>query len=323
MKSQNKVKGLLLILAAALVMTVAGSASADLVTLNPNGAGDVTNLALVHGMILPVELRINWGVNTTDDGDTSYVWSVASVYNTDLYNLTDVALSGTINSVTVYIKARAEGTPLQASARTAIKTETTVDYGSDETLGTTYATYSTTYATNPQTLAAWTWDQVNALQAGVSLRRASGPPPGGTPIYDSRCTLVWVVVDYTPSDYEGLSHGYWKNHPGDWAATGYSTSDTLESVFDIPDSFGLDDYTLLEALNFPGGDTLAEKAQILLRNAVASLLNAAHPNINYQLTVAEVIEDVNDALATEDADIMLDLEAILDGYNNLGGDISS
>ena len=133
---------------------------------------------------------------------------------------------------------------------------------------------------------------------------------------------VRVKVYYTViSTYEGLSHGYWKNHVSDW--TGYSTSDTLESVFDIPDSFGLDDNTLLEALDFQGGPDLADKAQILLRNAVASLLNAAHPNIDYPLSLVEVIADVNAALASEDGATMLALEAILDGYNNLGADLSS
>jgi hypothetical protein len=133
-----------------------------------------------------------------------------------------------------------------------------------------------------------------------------------------------VVVDYTPSVYEGLSHGYWKNHPEDWPPTGYSTEDTLGSVFTFPTSLsGLGIYTLDEALDFQGGPDLEDKAKILLRNAVASLLNAAHPNINYPLTVEEVIDDVDDALDSEDGDTMLDLEAILDGYNNLGGDITS
>jgi hypothetical protein len=131
---------------------------------------------------------------------------------------------------------------------------------------------------------------------------------------DSVSVTVYYTV--TVADFEGLSHGYWKSHTEDW--TDYSPSDTLESVFDIPDSFGLDSYTLDQALDFHGGDTVAEKAQILLRNAVASVLNAAHPNINYPLTLAEVIEEVNAAVATENAATMGVLEAILDGYNNLG-----
>src|SRR4030067_78702 len=98
MENKDSLKKLSIpLLLLAMVVAVAGSASADQVILNPDGVGDTTALALVHGGILPVELRTNWGVNTTDDGDTSYVWSNAAVYNTDLYQLNDVSLTGTIN----------------------------------------------------------------------------------------------------------------------------------------------------------------------------------------------------------------------------------
>ena len=95
------------------------------------------------------------------------------------------------------------------------------------------------------------------------------------------------------------------------------------SKFDLTDYPILSGVTLDEALDFNGGNTLEEKAQILLRNAVASLLNAAHPNINYPLSLAEVIADVNAALASEDGATILALEAILDEYNNFGADLSS
>jgi len=62
------------------------------------------------------------------------------------------------------------------------------------TLGTTWTDYSTVYNTNPQTTAAWTWDEVNALQAGVALRQ---PKTSGGGTRESDCTMVWVVVDYT------------------------------------------------------------------------------------------------------------------------------
>jgi len=133
---------------------------------------------------------------------------------------------------------------------------------------------------------------------------------------------VRVMVYYTLADFEGLSHGYWKNHPDDWPATGYSPSQTLGSVFSASAALGLSAYTLDQALDFKGGSTLQEKAQILLRNAVAALLNAAHPNINYPLTVAEVIAEVDTALAG-DAAAMEALENLLDGYNNLGADLES
>jgi hypothetical protein len=92
----------------------------------------------------------------------------------------------------------------------------------------------------------------------------------------------------------------------------------LESVFDVPDSLGLDDNTLVEALDFPGGKYAVGGARILLRAAVAALLNASHPDVDYTLTASEVISDVNAALATLDRDTMIDLGGELDFDNNLG-----
>jgi len=109
--------------------------------------------------------------------------------------------------------------------------------------------------------------------------------------------------------FEGCTPGYWKQpkHLDSWLATGYSPNQTLESVFDVPDSLGLDNKTLLQALNFKGGNTLKGAAQNLLRAAVAALLNAAHPDINYPLTTSEIISEVNAALASNDASTMLAL----------------
>jgi uncharacterized repeat protein (TIGR01451 family) len=120
---------------------------------------------------------------------------------------------------------------------------------------------------------------------------------------------------------EGLTPGYWKNHLESWV--GYSPNQSLESVFDVPDSLGLDDATLLDALSFKGGGGTKGAAQTLLRAAVAALLNSAHPNIDYPRSTADVIADVNAALASGSRSAMLALAAELDADNNLGGDINS
>jgi hypothetical protein len=89
-------------------------------------------------------------------------------------------------------------------------------------------------------------------------------------------------------------------------------------VFDVPNSFGLDNVTLLRALSFQGGSTNTAAARILLRAAVAALLNSASPGIDYPLTTAEVIAQVNAALASNNRNTMLTLASRLDSYNNLG-----
>jgi uncharacterized repeat protein (TIGR01451 family) len=117
---------------------------------------------------------------------------------------------------------------------------------------------------------------------------------------------------------EGCTPGYWKvaQHLDSWVATGYSPNQTLESVFNVPDSYGLDNFTLRQALSFKGGSTLSGAAQILLRAGVAALLNAAHPDVDYALSTAEVITQVNAALASGSRSTILALAADLDAANN-------
>ena len=120
---------------------------------------------------------------------------------------------------------------------------------------------------------------------------------------------------------EGLTPGFWKNHTEQWA--NYTTSQTLESVFDVPDALGLDNATLLEALNFGGGAGAKGAAQNLFRHAVAAILNAQHPLVEYPITAATIVTRVNAALATNDASSMASLKNELDTMNNLGGGIDA
>jgi hypothetical protein len=122
----------------------------------------------------------------------------------------------------------------------------------------------------------------------------------------------------TPPGEEGCTPGFWKIHLGAWAVTGFSPDQTLDTVFDAASLDDLADATLLEALSFGGGSTLTEAKQILLRQAVASLLNSAHPDVDFSLTTAQVISAVNTALATDDRDTILDLAEDLAAANEAG-----
>jgi hypothetical protein len=96
----------------------------------------------------------------------------------------------------------------------------------------------------------------------------------------------------------------------------------LESVFDIPNSYGLDNFTLLQALNFQGGTGTTAAARILLRAGVSALLNSASPDVNYAFSTQAVISVVNAALATGNRTTMLTIAAQLDLYNNSGCPLS-
>jgi hypothetical protein len=193
MKKCRRLIRLAAALAVGIVLLLPLSADALTSALRPNAAGD-------EALLTPVGAAANWDAvdEVTADEGTTYVASANSqTYSTDLYNIPDVTASGRgkINSVTVYFRARAEATPSQVSAYTRIKTNAVAYDGTAVTLLTTYADYSTSYTTNPQTTAEWTWLEINNLQIGVGLRRAKG---GSL----SLATQVWVVVDYTAASLE-------------------------------------------------------------------------------------------------------------------------
>jgi hypothetical protein len=116
---------------------------------------------------------------------------------------------------------------------------------------------------------------------------------------------------------EGCTPGYWKNHEESWPPTGFTTGQTLESVFNVPDGFGLDGVTLHAALSLSGGPGRQGGAQLLLHHAVAALLNASHPGVDYPRTPAAIIADANAALTGTRAG-MIALKDAFDSDNNGG-----
>lgn len=114
---------------------------------------------------------------------------------------------------------------------------------------------------------------------------------------------------------EGCTPGYWKNHTEAWE--GYSPSQPLSSVFTAtPAQYG--STTLLQALSFNGGSGVDGASRILLRAAVAAVLNAAHGDVAYQYSSDLIIRRVNAALASGDRATILALAADLDAANNGG-----
>lgn len=137
----------------------------------------------------------------------------------------------------------------------------------------------------------------------LRLPLPAGPGPGEEP----------------PGDETGCTPGYWKNHTDSWAGTGYSPGQTTGSVFSGASAFpSLASQSLLQSLQGGGGPGTLGAAKILLRAAVAALLNAAHPDIDYPRTTAEILMDVNSALTSNNRSTMLALASELDSDNNLG-----
>ena len=125
----------------------------------------------------------------------------------------------------------------------------------------------------------------------------------------------------------GRTPGFWKNHPQDWIS-GYLPTQFVQSIFTVPSSLmpsgtlDLDNNkskdTLMAGLSYKGGSTTAGGAQILLRAAIAALLNEAYYGADYPAAASttELISNVNATLATLDRSKYLMLANTLDKWNN-------
>ncbi|GAI22719.1 unnamed protein product, partial [marine sediment metagenome] len=77
-----------------------------------------------------------------------------------------------------------------------IKTNGVEDNGPVVQITTSYDTYSNQWNNNPQTGNPWTWDEIDALQIGVGIRR---PKPGNY----TRVTQVYAEVNYSTIKLSG------------------------------------------------------------------------------------------------------------------------
>ena len=131
-----------------------------------------------------------------------------------------------------------------------------------------------------------------------------------------------LTIDCPTLGAEGCTPGFWKNHLEAWAPTGFAPDQALGSVFDAAGLGSLAPDTLSAALSYGGGSGLEAAKQILLRQAVAALLNAAHPDVDFALTTAEVIAAVNAALGSGSRSAILATKDELTAANEAGCDLS-
>lgn len=165
-------------------------------TLRPAGAGNSTQLTATgagtnHGCVN----------ESSSDGDTTYVvTSIGNGTQTDLYTIKEdansIGVSDTINSITVYLIARATATGrlIIANRVITIRENSVTTYDASVALTTSYATYSKTWNTKPSNGTSWTKTDIDNLEIGVRLVINNN---GGSAA--ARCTQVYVIVDYTPS----------------------------------------------------------------------------------------------------------------------------
>jgi hypothetical protein len=122
------------------------------------------------------------------------------------------------------------------------------------------------------------------------------------------------AIEFTAERGEigGCSPGFWSQRglrASYWTATGYAPAEYYDDVFGNGPEISL--YSALTARGNASG-------QALLRHSVAALLNAAHPDINFPFSEAEVIALTQAAWADGRRNVINALKDTFDDANNLG-----
>jgi hypothetical protein len=134
-----------------------------------------------------------------DDLGTYISTEGSNTWVKDLYNLssfTGASGSEVITNVIVYFRFAAGGN-YNVRVMAALKTNDQVYEGPTVTYNSPdFVTESWECPVNPSTDEAWTWDEINALQAGVTARGNSKTKP-------ALITQVYVQVNYEFSNIQG------------------------------------------------------------------------------------------------------------------------
>ena len=133
-------------------------------TLYPDGAGSSTQWTPSAGSNYQ-----NVDETGTADGDTTYN-SSSTAAQKDLFTFSNLPdASGTVYAVQERWKARKDDGGTR-EARSVVKSGATTNSGQTEALGSSYVGYiGDIHSVNPDTAAAWTISEVNAVEAGYEL----------------------------------------------------------------------------------------------------------------------------------------------------------
>lgn len=157
-------------------------------TLRPNAAGTYAQLN-----ISGCDANYKCVDEVNKDDDTTYVYSDSSAgYKDDSYNLENhTTETGTIKSVTVYAWIRRlKYTGSSYGAYLSMRIGGNSYYSNYFTpTSTSYTLYSWTKTTNPNGGGAWTWANVDSLEAGLKFALVPDDE-------QLRATQLYVIVEY-------------------------------------------------------------------------------------------------------------------------------
>jgi hypothetical protein len=145
---------------------------------------------------------------------------------------------------------------------------------------------------------AYIWEPQPDLNGGDDATLYTGLVNGG-----EKQSLLWFDLELPPPPpppWQGCTPGYWKNlkHGDKW--TVYTPEDDFELVFNVDASF--DPTDLGSVIRMGGGGEAA-----LARHAVAALLNATSPDVEYYYSALDVMGIVAVAYASGDFEAAKDL----------------
>lgn len=136
------------------------------------------------------------------EGDYIYIYRKTSWY-TDIFNLTNHTVENeSINFIRVFFNVSESGgftlPCTNNEARATIYVNATEYHGTSYSTTSTYTEYNHTWANNPDTSINWTWNDIDTLEAGVSLI--------GSCKENTKCSQIYIEVNWT--GYRWLPFGY-------------------------------------------------------------------------------------------------------------------
>jgi hypothetical protein len=173
--------------------------------LVPNDCGDVTQLPSQYPCCGSHWEKVD-DQPYPDDLNTYVSTEGSSAWKKDLYELSNYTIANgdeTISSLIIYYRFATDRSGYTAYAQPIIYTNDEICEGTVTTTDdTNFTTVSWELDTNPITEGAWTWDEINDLQAGIEMKGYSSNKA-------AICTQVYVQVNFEGSFSSGeLPQGY-------------------------------------------------------------------------------------------------------------------
>ena len=190
------------------------SDSSDDLYISPIGGVTETeirrpNSDIVNGAWTPNSGTTRWTQvdEVTADADTTYIQNTTSSSNDQVilgYDKSVFSISGVITDVTVVVRAKKAGSSTSSTRRIQgvirVKDSGGVDTDFVSTyspLTTSYSNYNFSWATNPQTGLAWTWNDLTT--SGINSLTGFGVKAYTTPTSTNypRVTQIYIIVTVT------------------------------------------------------------------------------------------------------------------------------